>query len=230
MANENVFEKEYEDQRDKNNLEGLLEQFNIPPGAIAFIRNHQRLLQVLLVVVVVIIVSWALYDSHREKKVKNSGSALSIALGLEGEQQVAALEQVVLGFSGTDSALWAEINIAHGLARNGKTEAANVKFNALLSTIGKKSALKPLLEFSAAQTSETLGDFSGAAKNFELLKNTEGYQGVGYAGLGRLHELQGDKASALKVYEEQLGALSGSANPTETAIVEEKIARIKASQ
>jgi predicted negative regulator of RcsB-dependent stress response len=229
MANENVFEKEYEDQRDRNNLEGVLEQFNVPPKAITFIRKNLRLLQVAIAVAILGVVAWALYDSYRQTKIENSESALAQALELEGEQQVAALEQVAMEFSGTDSALWAEVSVARELARLGRTEEAQATFTTLLSRVEKKSALKPLIEFSAAQTSEALGDYAAAAQMFESLKNVEGYQGIAYGGLGRLRELQGDMAGALQVYEEQLGALSGSANASETAHVEEKIARIKAS-
>jgi predicted negative regulator of RcsB-dependent stress response len=230
MANENVFEKEYVDQRDKNNLEGVLEQFNVPPAAITYIMKNKRTIQLVLALVVVLVVSWALYDSYRDKKVQNSGTALSSAMSSEGPDRVAALEQVAREYSGTSSALWAEIGLAHELEREGKFQEANSLFNTLLAKTGKDTALRPLLILGIAQSAEALGDYQQAIEQYTVLKTTEGYQSIGYSGHARIMELQGDTEAALAIYEEQLGGLNIATNPGEAGLVEQKIARIKASQ
>ena len=45
MANEDIFDKEYVDERDKNSLEGLLEQINLPPAVMKFVKENKRLVQ-----------------------------------------------------------------------------------------------------------------------------------------------------------------------------------------
>lgn len=230
MAKDSVFEKEYVDQRDKNNLEGVLEQFNVPPAAITYIRKNKRTIQVVLILIVVCVVTWALYDSYRDNRVRKSSAALSLAMESEGEARIAALEQVSQEFSGTDSALWAEINIAQELLQEGAYEEANSTFTGLQADVGTDSPLHPLLVLGGAQSAEALGDYQQATQQYTILKTTEGYQSLGFSGLARIEERQGNEEAALAIYEEQLSALNSSANPGEAGLVEQKIARIKASQ
>lgn len=229
MAKENsVFDKEWVDERDKNNLEGLLEQLNVPAAGITFIRENKRLLQIIAVLLVVAVVSWALYSSYRKNKIEEAGSALTVALNMEQEQMMEALAAIGKDYSGTDAALWAEIKTAQELVKAAKTEDANIKYKELRSSVSGSSSLKALLIFGIAQTDEALGQYPEAALQYGELKTIEGFQEIGLSGLARIYEIQGESDKALAVYQEHLSFLVGNRAPGTAALIEEKIARLKA--
>lgn len=229
MAKEDVFEKEYEDEREKNSLEGLLEQMNLPPVAIKFVKEHKRLVQVGLAVIIIVVVSWALYGSYRENRIQESAAALSSALDAEGQAMFDKLAEVEKSYSGTSSALWAQINIGQQLVKDGKLEEAKQKFTEVRNDLGKSSPLRPLLGLSIAQTEEALSQFSESSVEYKALIDVEGYQDLGYMGLARVEELQGNRDKALEVYEQYLSTMDAAAT-LQKVIVDEKIARIKAAQ
>ncbi len=229
MAKENsVFDKEWVDERDKNNLEGLLEQLNVPAAGITFIRENKRLLQIIAVLLVVAVVSWSLYSSYRKNKIEEAGSALTVALNMEHGQMMEALSAIEQDYSGTDAALWAEIKTAQELVKAAKTEDANIKYKELRSSVSGSSSLKALLIFGIAQTDEALGQYPEAALQYGELKTIEGFQEIGLSGLARIYEIQGESDKALAVYQEHLSFLAGNGAPGTTALIEEKIARLKA--
>jgi predicted negative regulator of RcsB-dependent stress response len=230
MAKESVFDKEWVDERDKNNLEGLLEQLNVPPAVINFIRRNIRMVQIVTVLVIVSVVSWALYGSYRDNKIEAASSALSSALAMEQTQMLEALAAVEEEFSGTDAALWAEVKIAQELSKSGDVEDAKEKYLALLNKSASSSSLKALLIFGAAQTSETLSQYESAADQYGALKAIDGYQEIGFNGLARIYEIQGDTGNALTTYDELLSFLAGAGTPGRAALIEEKIARLMAKE
>jgi len=230
MAKESVFDKEWVDERDKNNLEGLLEQLNVPPAVITFVRRNIRMVQIITVLVIVSVVSWALYGSYRDKRIEEASTALSSALNMEQTQMMEALATVEEEFSGTDAALWAEIKTAQELSRSGNVEDSKEKYQALLNKNEGSSSLKPLLIFGVAQASETLGQYENGAEQYGALKIIDGYQEIGFNGLARIYEIQGDVVNALATYQELLSFLSAEGTPGRTALIEEKIARLKAQE
>jgi len=228
MAKESVFDKPYVDERDKNNLEGLLEQLNLPPAVVRFVRQNKKAVQIVSVLVVVAVVTWALYGSYREKKIEESTTALSAALQINGEEKIAALSTVEKNYSGTSSALWAKINRAHELSSQGKREDARTIYVEVKDEVGKDSSLIPLLDLAIAQIDEALGNFDAALAEYSKVKDEEGYQELGYLGIGRIHELKKDYAKALEVYQEYLDGASSGQNASQKALVEAKITSIKA--
>lgn len=229
MTKDNVFHKPYVDERDKNNLEGLLEQLNLPPAVITFVRNHKRAVQAGAAVIVVAVVAWALYDSYRENRIQEARSALAAASVAEEQELLAKLAAVEADYGGTDAARWAAITRAQELAKRGETGEALALYEEIQGTVKKSSPLYPLLTFGIAATSETAGDYEQAAAAFTSLQSMQGFVELGYLGLGRVRERQGDVAAALKVYEEYLASTEAEEGSGQRTLVEEKIARIKAS-
>ena len=82
MAERSAFEKIHVPENEKGDLGGVLEQLNLPPGVVTFVRENKRLVQGCIVAVAIIIVAWALYDSHRDKKREDGASALSVAVDI----------------------------------------------------------------------------------------------------------------------------------------------------
>ncbi len=229
MAKGSVFDKPYQDDRDKNNLEGVLEQFNLPPSIIVFFKTYKRLIQIGVATVIVVVVAWALYGSYRDNRTEKASQALSTAEELEGQPLIDALAEVADNYRGTDAALWATVARAHALVHADRHEEARQAYQAAVGKIGKKSPLHPLLTIGIAQTSEALGDFAQASGAYESLKTIAGFGEAAYLGLGRLHELQGEPEKALEVYEAYLATAATAGSFGQRAFVEEKITRIKAT-
>ena len=102
----------------------------------------------------------------------------------------------------------------------------------LLTITSDQLICKHLLADDAAliaQTEEALSQFSESSGEYKALIDVEGYQDLGYMGLARVEELQGNRYKVLDVYEQYLSTMDAAAT-LQKVIVDEKIARIKASQ
>ncbi len=229
MAKEDVFVKPYVDERDKNNLEGLLEQFNLPPAWIAYVKRHKRTIQIVAALVVVGVVAGSWYGSYRQNRIEEASAALAEAVEHNGQELIGALTAVEESYSGTDAALWAKISRAHELASSGDVELARQAYLEVRENIGASSPLRPLLTYGIALTSEVLADFDRARAAYETLKTTEGFADIGYLGLGRVYELSGQSEQAVQVYEQYLTNVAGQSGSGQRALVEEKIASLKAT-
>lgn len=228
MAKHEVFDKEWVDERDKNSLEGLLEQLNLPPAAIKFVRENKRFIQIAVAALVLIVFAWSLYGAYRDNRIKESSLALAIALEQEGQQQLDQLALVADEFDGTDAALWARINRAHMLLNDANMSEAHAEFVSIREDIGRKSLLHPLVTVGIAQSAEAAGNFGKAAEEYEALIDIEGYESIGYLGAARVNEEQGNRDRALELYENYLAVID-SAAVLQKVMVEEKIARLKAA-
>ena len=229
MAKEDIFEKEFVDERDKNSLEGLLEQLNLPPAAVKYVKENKKLVQAAIAGLVILVVGWALYDSYRDGRIEKSSAALSAAQELSGQEMLDKLSEVAQDYSGTDAALWARINVAQELMSSAEMSEALQQFTEVRGDLKPSSPLWPLVSTGIAQTAEAAGDFQLAASEYGALMEMEGYQEIGYLGAARVHEVQGNQQQALELYENYLALLDSSA-ALQRVMVEEKIARIKASQ
>jgi predicted negative regulator of RcsB-dependent stress response len=229
MAKENIFDKEWVDERDKNNLEGLLEQLNLPPAVVKFVREHKRAVQIVIGVLIAAVVVWSLYGSYRDNRIEKSTEALAAALELEGQQMIDQLNEVERSYPGTDAALWARINTAQELSKTGRMEDANRTYKDVRDEISASSILQPLVMVGIAQTAEASGNFDESSGEYQKLMEIQGYEDIGFLGLGRIHELEGETAKALEVYERYLTEID-TAPVLQKRLVEEKIASIKAAQ
>jgi len=228
MAKHEVFDKEWVDERDKNSLEGLLEQLNLPPAAIKFVRENKRLVQISIAALILIVVAGSLYGAYQDSRIKKSSAALAIALEQEGQQKLDQLAQVANDFSGTDAGLWARINRAQALMNESNMSEAQAAFYSIREDIGKSSLLRPLITVGIAQSAEALGNYDEAAREYQALIDFEGYASIGYLGAARVQEIQGNSEEALALYENYLATIDGGA-ALQKVMVEEKIARLKAS-
>lgn len=229
MSERSAFEKIHVPESEKADLGGVLEQLNLPPAMVTFVRENKRLVQGGIAAVAIIIVAWALYGSYRDKKIEDGASALSVAVDIENTQEkIDTLKSVALGYSGTSSALWAKIDTAHEMMKTDQKADALALYEELLAEIETSSPLYPLISISLAQGNEVTGDVARAALEYEKIKQTDGYQGLGYLGLARISEMQGDKQKALEIYEEYLATLMNVTQRNEKGLIEEKIARLKA--
>ncbi|HID69907.1 MAG TPA: tetratricopeptide repeat protein [Desulfobacterales bacterium] len=210
---------------------GVLDQLNLPPGAIRFIRNNKRTLQFIAAIVVTAIVVVSLYSSYRKKRLESAASSLSISMEAEGDAKVTALEHVVSEFSGTPSALWATVELGHIAMKEKDYKKAEANYLLVRDQVSEKNPIYGLLTFGIAQAREAGQSYEEATSAYDELKKIEGYKDEGYLGMARVLEAQGQNKKALAVYEEYLGSFLGEEqNPGATRIIKEKIVRLSVQE
>ncbi|MGD9948362.1 MAG: tetratricopeptide repeat protein [Desulfobulbus sp.] len=201
---------------DPNNLklqplgppEGLLEQFNIPPKVIAFIRRHQRVLWIAFIAVVVLSLAIAGFNAYRDHREQLAASALDAAL-LAPKDNKALLEKVVAEYGSTDSALWAKVELAVLSERGGQATTAIGDLESINGGLAKKSPLKPLLDNKLAALYENEHQLDKALVLYTELSTWENFSAEAYRALGRVNEQLGKKEEAVAMYGKYLDSENG---------------------
>ncbi len=231
MADETPFNKLHVEPSVKGDLTGLLEQFNLPPNVIKFIRKNLKVIYVVLALIVIAILSWSAYDAYIQKRINMSSSALTNALKEPAAVRPAALQKVLADYSGMSSARWAKVELAHIDMKNGNFKAAAEKYTDIRREIKQTDPLFGLVSFGTAQAKEAEKDYDRAFDEYTALSKIEGYQPVGLLGMARIHEIKGEQEKALSVYEQYMATFVGDdRNDPEKAFISEKIGRLKAMQ
>ncbi len=230
MADNSAFEKIHVDEREKADLGGVLEQLNLPPAAVEFVRTHQRSIYTALAIIAIVVVVWSLYGSYAEKRLTAANSALAMAQDLQGEEKVAALTEIAEEYAGTDPARWSTIELARHALQNGENAKALSQYETIRPSLSEDNSLYPLVSFGIAQTQEALEKYEEALGEYQLLKNITGYEAIGYKGAARIYEIQGKTEQAVYEYEQYIGTLGAdAAGSGESAYIQEKLNRLKAS-
>ena len=196
---------------------GLLEEMNLPPRLIRFIRDNAKALQVGGIVLVVIVLGWIFWDSYAESQRDESSYSLYQAMQAENQSRIDELNQVVEKYSGTNAALWSRIEQADLAYAKGNYEEALQAFEKINRDVSSGSALKPLVRFSLARSYEKEKEFDKALKMYEQLAVLDGFKIHGLLGKARIHELQEDPEKALAAYR-QANELDVPAGPTQEFI------------
>lgn len=210
---------------------GVLDQLNLPPGFVKFVRNNKRILQITSTLIVIGVVTGSLYQSYRTGRLEDSASSLSISMDAEGEDRVKALEHVVAEFSGTPSALWAAVELGHMAMKDKEYLKAEKYYSEVRKKVSASNPMYGLLTFAVAQAEEAEKKYSQASQSYSALKAIEGYKDEGFMGMARVLEAEGKNKEALAVYEEYLGTFLGEEqNPQLTRMIQEKIIRLSAQE
>jgi predicted negative regulator of RcsB-dependent stress response len=209
-------------------IEGLLEHFNLPPKVIAYIRRNQKLIIFVLVLLLILIVTFSLYTSYRKKIVQEAASALSVAVQEKPDKRMDALTAVAEKYGSTTSAQWARIEIAHLDMKNGEFNSAADKYLKELKETDKDNPLYGLLLFGAGQALESGKKYDEASAQYNLLKELKGYEHLGYIGLARIEEVQGNYEKANTTYNNFLLNVGDDPSAARArAEIESRIARLK---
>lgn len=231
MSEQSAFNQKQVAQEAYVEPSGLLDQLNLPPAAVSFIRKNKRILQIGAVVVITVVVVGSLYKSYRTKRLEGGASSLAISMEAEGDAKIKALEHVVADYSGTPSALWASTELGHIAMQEKDYEKAGQYYLQVRDQISKSNPMYGLLTFGMAQADEAGKNYDAASTTYSALKDIEGYKDEGYLGMARVHEAQGDSQKALAVYEEYLGSFLGEEqNENATRMIKEKITRLSVQE
>lgn len=231
MAEHRAFEKLHVEEQEKADLGGLLEQLNLPPAFVDFVRKHQKTIYITFGTIAIAVIVWALYGSYVENRRVESSSALTLAQKLEGEERLTALQNVANDFSGTGSGIWARIEVARHYLENGDYQNGLQNYLAVREHIDDSNPLSTLVTFGIAQAHESMGNYDSALTEYEKLKRVKGYENIGYTGVGRIYEVQGQLDRAINEYEQYMGTLPGSLSENmEKRYISEKLSALKAQQ
>lgn len=227
MSAQSLFSKKNIASQQHDSSRGLLEELNLPPGLISFIRKNSRKLQIVLVCAVILVVGWILFDYYSNVQERKGASLLASGLQSESdEQRIQVLQQVIDEFGSTDAARWSKIELAHLEYREANYEAAAAKYKDIIDELSTDNPLQPLIRLSLAQSYEQAGQLDQALAQYNLLKKSIGFADQAYGGLARIQMAKGDLAQARAAYLELLKILEEEQDPFMKSQVEAKLAAI----
>lgn len=201
---------------------GLMEQFNLPPKMIAFVRRHQRVLWAAFIGLVALSLGIAGFNAYRDHQEGLAASALDAAL-IAPQGTKAQLEKVVAEYGSTDSALWAKVELALLAERAGQAGDAISALEAINGGLAKKSPLKPLLLGKLAALHENERQLDKALALYTELSSWENFSAEAYRALGRVNEQLGKKEEAVAMYGKYLESESGKSGQGQANPVREMV-------
>ncbi len=207
MADQSAFDKNRIEASAMAETSGLLEQLNLPPAMIAFMRKNQRLLWVLFILLVSVVTAVALYGSWRTYQINKASSALDAAMLAPEDKVAEQLKQVVAQYGSTPSAEWARVELAKIAAEKKDYDGALAELQTVNSRIASDNPLKPLVLNSMAGLQEKKQDYSAALALYEQLEKISGFENDALYAMGRVYTLMGKKQEAVMKYQEFLAQI-----------------------
>lgn len=201
---------------------GLLEQFNLPPGAIAFIRRNQRTIWLVVGGCVALAVALSAYTTYVNYRDAKAASALDAALtATQDSRQM--LEKVVQQYGSTSSALWAKVELADLEEKEGQRAKAITRFTEINGSLSARSLLKPLVLHKLAGLYENDKQWDKALALYNELAANEAFAAEAYRAMGRVNEQMGKNAEAAAMYDKYLEAAGSPAGVGKTDPIREMV-------
>ncbi|MBU0729588.1 MAG: tetratricopeptide repeat protein [Proteobacteria bacterium] len=180
----------------------LLEEMNLPPKLIAFIRENSKRLQIGSIAFIVIIFSFIFYKNYTEKQEDQAATMLASALTEENATiKPEMLVNLIKEYPRTGAAVWSQVELGH-VAYEAKNYAEAI--NNYLTVIGKlksQSPLLPLINFSLGQSYEGDGKYDQALTHYGKIISVPGFTDQAYLAMGRIYEQKGDTVKAREMYQ-----------------------------
>jgi len=232
MTKPSAFDKKQIQTAVLDDKRDFLDELHLPPAVASFLRTNARSLLIAGICIILMIVGWTVYKNYTKARNDKAAAALVTAEQEADEtKRIQAIDQVVNQFSGTDAALWAQLELAHIDYQAGNYKVAVKKYQAVLDNLAADNALLPLITYSLGQSYEQLHDNDNALKQYQALSQMPGFSGEGYLGLARIYEAKQELDKAREVYENYLAVTKDnttSARGSKTRVlVEDKLARLK---
>lgn len=205
---------------------GVLEELNLPPQVISFVRQYKKHLEIAGIGVVVFSLAWIFFDYYTEKQRDLAATELTAALELKDDQsRIAALVTVEKEYGRTTSALWSRIELANIAYQEKKFPEARDRYKAVLDDLDTDNPLTPVVRLAYAKVLESGNETDQALDAYKTLSKSPGFSGEGLKGMGRIYELKNNMAEAKKAYEEYLASEEGLP-AGESALITSKLAQL----
>lgn len=212
---------------------GVLEQLNLPPNLIKFIRNNRRAVIATTVSVVLVVVVTSLYGSYVEYRREKAAAAFSKAVQAEGDEKKQLLDQVIADYSSTSLALWSKVELAEAAVADGKIDEALERFGQVNNEVSVTSPLKPLVLSKLAAMCENNDKADQALEYYTQLTGYKKFEAEARKAMGLIYESKGQVAQAVEMYEKYLALEVGSqgespmVNDRERQIVQARLSSLK---
>jgi predicted negative regulator of RcsB-dependent stress response len=203
MAEQSAFDPKKIELQHLGPAMGLLEQFNLPPKAITFIRKNQQAIWVTVSACVILAIAISAFISYRDYRASQAASALDAALGAKQDKQQ-MLEKVIQEYGSTTAALWAQIELAFLEDKDGQRPKAITRMAEINGRLSATSPLKPLLLTKLAGLYENEQQFDKALAFYNELAAMEGFASEAFRSMGRVNEQLGKKDEAAAMYNKYL--------------------------
>ncbi len=214
MSAQSLFSKKNIESQQLDARTGIMEELNLPPEIISFVRKNARTLQIALVCLVVLVLSWIFYDYYTDRQENDAASLLASAMQtVNPDERVPVLEEVVNDYSRTDAALWGKLELANLDYQNKAYDLAIRKYEEIVAKLPSDSSLVPLVRLNLAQSYEETSQYDQAIVQYSLLKKTTGFKQEAHLALARIYKTKDDLSQARKEYEELLSTMDDEAAP-----------------
>ncbi len=204
MAEQSAFNKGHVEEATLVEADGLLEQLNLPPAMVAFLRKNKTIIWIIVFCIITAVTVTALYGTYTEYKVRKAANALTEAVSAEGDQKSALLNNVVNDYGSTPVGTWARVELAHLAVSEGRLDEGIETLLAIQGKIGSDNPLYTLVTSELAALYENSAKFDKAVENYKLLTGVTSFSSNAHEALGRIYEKQGKKQDALGMYEKYL--------------------------
>jgi predicted negative regulator of RcsB-dependent stress response len=204
MADQSAFDRNQIETSAMSETSGILEQLNLPPALVTYMRKNQRMLWVLLFVVVLIVTAGSLYSSYRNYQINQAVSALDTAMRAEDAKSVELLQEITEKYASTPSAPWARIELAKIATADKDLDGAVAQMQLVNKEVAGHNPLKPLVLYSLASLMEKKQDYVAAVDYYQELAAFPGFTNDSHYAMGRLYTAMDKKAEAIVQYEKYL--------------------------
>lgn len=211
MSEQSVFNRNTVEMNTVPQPQGLLEQLNLPPALITFLRAHQKAVWAVISVVIVVVVTVSLYGSYRTYKLDQAASALDIAKR-SGDSAISNLKQVVDEYGSTPAAMWAKVEMVSLHERAGELESAVSVLQQLNGEASTPPQLKPLITYKLASLFERQDAYEKALGMYTVLSQMKGFEAEAFKAMGRVNEQLGKNDQAIAMYKKYLEQLEATAD------------------
>lgn len=218
MSQESAFDSKTIEEAALDHPPGLLEQFNLPPQVIKYIRENRQKLWIAAGCIAFVVVALSLWDQYAERRAEKASSALSMALQAEEDQKQEQLAKVVDEYGSTSAGLWGRIELAHLAVEKGEVDKAIRELNEIKGDVSAKNPVMPLLLHILGALYEKNNELDKAVNAFTELSAFKPFELGAFEALGRLHEAQGQKDKALEMYKKALGADPATTGPAQQSV------------
>ena len=180
---------------------GLLEELNLPPKAIQFIRRNKRNIIIGLLCSALAILGWSSFSYYLARQDDRAAALLSEAVGQgAAEQRKVLLQKVVDDYGRTGSAKWAKVEMGHLAFDAQQYDEAIKVYLSVRDDLAKSSPVFPLVQLNLAQAYENKNGLPEALAAYKDLAAIKGFAGEAHLAMGRIYELQKNVPLAKEMY------------------------------
>jgi len=204
MANQSAFDPNHIKETAVSETSGLLDELNLPPAFIDFLRKNQRTLWFMVAVIAIVVTAVSLYGSYRTYRENKATAAMYAAMQADSDHQVDLLNKVVQDFTSTPTEHWARIELAQISIKNGKPAEAILQLQKVNKEVEAKNPLKPLVLFKLAGLYEETKNYQAALARYQELTAVSGFEADARYALGRVYAALHKNAEAVTAYQQYL--------------------------